>query len=312
MHRLGFLLTVSILTAATGSYAAEPDSCRTVRIADGQWTDNVAQNGLAEVILTPLGYSVRFELLAAPQIFMTLKTKDIDVFFNAWSPSVDSMAGPYLQDGSIERLVDNMTGAKWTLAVPSYVYDGGLKNFADIAKFKEKLGGKIFGIEPGNDANQSIQKMIKENSFGLGDFDLVESSETAMLSQVERSVRSNDWVVFMGWAPHPMNTRFDMRYLDGGDAYFGPEQGGATVWTAVRAGYARECPNLGKFFTNLKFTVEMENMLMGYILEEGLDGPAAARKYLKANPALLDGWLAGVKTVDDGEALPKVKASLGL
>ncbi|MFH3844485.1 extracellular solute-binding protein, partial [Acinetobacter baumannii] len=37
-------------------------------------------------------------------------------------------------------------GAKYTLAVPQYVYDGGLRSFADIAKFSDKLGNKIYGI----------------------------------------------------------------------------------------------------------------------------------------------------------------------
>ncbi|MFX6601450.1 glycine betaine ABC transporter substrate-binding protein [Acinetobacter baumannii] len=37
----------------------------------------------------------------------------------------------------------NLEGAKYTLAVPKYAAEAGLKTFADIAKFKDKQGGKI-------------------------------------------------------------------------------------------------------------------------------------------------------------------------
>ena len=78
----------------------------------------------------------------------------------------------------------NLDGAKYTLAVPTYTFDKGLKSFADIAKFKDGLNGKIYGIEPGNDGNRLILDMIKNDKFGLKGFELVESSEQGMLAQV--------------------------------------------------------------------------------------------------------------------------------
>ena len=38
-----------------------------------------------------------------------------------------------------------------------------------------------------------------------------------------------------------MNTRFQMKYLEGGDD-FGPNYGGATIYTNVRKGYAQGAP----------------------------------------------------------------------
>ncbi|WP_252720626.1 glycine betaine ABC transporter substrate-binding protein, partial [Acinetobacter baumannii] len=83
----------------------------------------------------------------------------------------------YAEKGTVETLRANLEGAKYTLAVPQYVYDGGLRSFADIAKFSDKLGNKIYGIEPGNDGNRVAQSMIDKNAFELGKFKLVESSE---------------------------------------------------------------------------------------------------------------------------------------
>ena len=62
----------------------------------------------------------------------------------------------------------NLSGAKYTLAVPDYEYNAGLKTFCDIAKNYDKLDGKIYGIEPGNDGNAMIKKMIDTNQYGLG------------------------------------------------------------------------------------------------------------------------------------------------
>ena len=72
--------------------------------------------------------------------------------------------------------------------MPTYLADEGLKDFADIAKFKDQLDGKIYGIEPGNDGNRLIQKMIDERQVRARRFELVESSEQGMLAEVERAI----------------------------------------------------------------------------------------------------------------------------
>jgi len=64
--------------------------------------------------------------------------------------------------------------------------------------------------------------------------------------------------------------------------------------------------------TNLAFSLEMENEIMGVILNDGEEPNDAASGWLKANPGVLDGWLDGVTTFDGGNGLAAVKASLGL
>jgi glycine betaine/proline transport system substrate-binding protein len=133
-----------------------------------------------------------------------------------------------------------------------------------------------------------------------------------MLSQVQRAANSKQDVVFLGWEPHPMNANIEMAYLDGGDDVFGPNYGGATVHTNVRKGYATECPNVGKLLTNMVFSLEMENEIMGAILNDGADAEDAATEWLKANPTALDTWLAGVTTLEGEDGAAAVKAELGL
>ena len=109
-----------------------------------------------------------------------------------------------------------------------------------------------------------------------------------------------------------MNTKYDFVYLPGGDEYFGPDLGSATVRTLSRAGFPEACPNLAKLFGQLTFTKDMENGMMAAILEEGAEAEDAARDYLKAHPEVLEPWLAGVTTLDGADGLAAVRAELGV
>jgi glycine betaine/proline transport system substrate-binding protein len=305
-------LGAALLLAAGTARAADPESCQKVRFSDVGWTDITSTTAATATVLQGLGYQPETEILAVPVTYASLKNQDIDVFLGNWMPTMEADVRPYLEDGSVESVGVNLEGAKYTLAVPTYLAEQGLKDFADIAEFREQLNGEIYGIEPGNDGNRLILQMIEENAFGLEGFELVESSEQGMLAQVARATRSEEPIVFLGWEPHPMNANFDLTYLSGGDDVFGPDYGGATVYTNVRAGYLDECPNVGRLLQNLKFTLEMESEIMGAILDEGQVPEDAASGWLKEHPDVLDGWLDGVTTFESDPALPAVKEHLGI
>ncbi|MGO6966427.1 choline ABC transporter substrate-binding protein [Rhizobium leguminosarum] len=304
---------VAALSVATAAFAADPDSCATVRFADVGWTDITATTATASVILKSIGYETDVKVLSVPVTYTSLKNKDIDIFLGNWMPTQEKDVRPYIDDKSVESFGPNLVGAKYTLATNAKGAELGIKDFKDIAAHKDDLDGKIYGIEPGNDGNRLVMDMIEKNEFGLKDLEVVESSEQGMLAQVARADKAGKPVVFLGWEPHPMNTNFKLTYLTGGDNVFGPDFGGAKVFTNVRAGYLDECPNLGLMLKNLTFSLDMENQIMGKILNDGKEPEAAASEWLKANPAALEPWLAGVKTRDGkGEALAAAKTGLGL
>jgi glycine betaine/proline transport system substrate-binding protein len=309
---VGITAIAALFAVVTAAQAADPASCKKVRFSDVGWTDITATTALTSRVLSGLGYEPTATILAVPVTYTSMKNKDIDVFLGNWMPTMDSIRKPFLDDKSVDVVGTNLEGAKYTLAVPTYTYEAGLKDFKDVAKFRDKLDGKIYGIEPGNDGNKLILDMIDKGTLGMKGFNLVESSEQGMLAQVQRAVNAKQDIVFLGWEPHPMNTKFDMKYLSGGDDVFGPNYGGATVYTNTRAGYVGECPNVGALLKNLTFALKMENEVMGSILFDGKDAGPAAEEWLKKNPAVLDKWLAGVTTLDGQPGLAAVKKSLGL
>jgi glycine betaine/proline transport system substrate-binding protein len=280
--------------------------------SDVGWTDITATTTTSALVLEALGYKPEVQILSVAVTYESLKKGDTDVFLGNWMPLQEPIQKPLVDAGQIEVVRANLEGARIGFAVPQATYDAGLKTYADIARFKNKLGGKIYGIEAGSSANTTILKTIAENGFDLGSFELVESSEQGMLAQVQRAIGSGEDIVFFGWRPHPMNVRFKMAYLTEGKDMFGPKDGAASVLTNTRAGFSKDCPNLGKFLSNLSFTVEAEDLMMSYILDQGMAPRDAATRWLKDNPAVLDGWLKDVTTTAGQPALPAARAALGL
>jgi glycine betaine/proline transport system substrate-binding protein len=303
---------IALFASAAGAQPAlttDPPSCQAVRFADVGWTDVTATTALASQVLRSIGYSPAITVLSVPVTFASLQNKDIDVFLGNWMPTQKADIGRYLDDGSVTVIGANLVGAKYTLAVPTYTFAAGLHEFKDIQHFAPALNNSIYGIEPGNDGNRLVLKMLQENLFNLGGFKLVESSEQGMLAQVERAVRSRQPVVFLAWEPHPMNMRFDLKYLSGGDEVFGANYGGATIYTVTRLGYAEACPNVGRLLTNLKFTLRGESEMMAAILDRHESPDVAAAGWLKANPSVMATWLEGVLTFDGRPALTALSHS---
>jgi glycine betaine/proline transport system substrate-binding protein len=310
--RLAAPLALALAAAPLHALAADPETCTTVRFSDVGWSDITATTALASTVLTGLGYAPEVDLLSVPVTYTSLSRGDIDVFLGNWMPTMEADIAPYREDGSVETIRANLEGAKYTLAVSQSLADQGLTSFDKIAEFGDQLDNQIYGIESGNDGNRIILDMISADAFGLGGFTLVESSEQGMLAQAARAERQGEGIVFLGWEPHPMNANLEMAYLEGGDEWFGPNLGGATVYTNTRQGLSEECPNLGRFLANLGFTLEMENEVMAAILDDGEDPGDAARAWLTENPEVLEAWLDGVTTTDGGEGLAAVRSSLGL
>ncbi len=299
------LSTLALSSVAMNAYA---NQCETVRFADVGWTDITATTAVTSELLKGLGYKTKTDLLSVPVTYSSMANGDIDIFLGNWMPTMEGDIAKYREAGTVETVRANLEGAKYTLAVPKYVYDAGVKSFADLAKHSDKFKDRIYGIEPGNDGNRLIQSMIDSDAFGLKDFNLVESSEAGMVSQVARAVRRDQWIVYLGWAPHPMNSNVEMEYLAGGDDFFGPNYGGANVYTNVRANYLNECQNVGQLVKNLEFSLEMENELMEAILNQNVQPDEAAQAWLKANPKQVEAWLSGVKTLAGGDAANAVKS----
>jgi len=297
------ILTALVATTALtiGSTATAASDCGKVQFGQVNWTGVSAKTETAAWMLKQLGYDTDVITASVPIMFQSLSSNDIDTFLGLWLPTQRSMVKKHMADGNIDIITKNLKGAKYTVGVNQEAWDAGVHSFADLVKHADKFDNTILGIEAGNDGNQIIKQMIDDDAYGMSKFKLQPSSEAGMLTEVRRRLNHDEWAAWLAWAPHPMNINFDLKFLNGGAEYWGPNQGGATVYTLGRKGYAWQCPNVGQFLENYEFTVAEQSMMAGYVINDEMDYPEAGRKLIKEHPELLERWFGQGGTYQTGQ-----------
>ena len=285
-------------------------ACAHVRFANPGWTDILVTTAFGVNVLKALGYDSKDITIGATVAWQSLANGDVELFLGNWHPSQDEKANEILASGKAKIIGTNLIGTRYGLATSKRAYDEGLKTIQDMPKFRNKLKGKIYGIDAGSAGNKNTMAAIK--LAGIEGFKLVESSEAGMLSQLDR--HKNDYVLFLGWTPHWMNNKYPMVYLSGPEIerFFGKDNGFGVVRTIANSKFVQQCPNAAKFAANLKFTIEMENTLMSLVGEQKKDPNKVVVEYLRTNPTVLDHWLRGVTTKDGGNAIAAVKKAFDI
>ncbi len=294
------------------SRAQASADCGTIRFGTVGWLDAGASSAIATALLRGLGYQSSIQRLSIPTILTSLKNGDLDVFMEIMVPTMGTALKPYVIDNSVELLRRNLSGTKYTLAVNRHGEALGISRFDELAAHADALSRRIHGVEPGADGNALIAQMISADRFGLGGFELIESSEAELVRSIAEANRNGMPMVFLAFEPHPMNVRFDITYLSGGDDVFGPSFGGADVYTGIRSALASECPNVAMMLGNLGFTLPMVNEIMTAILDLNARPLVAAIAWMRQQPLVLRAWLEGVTTRDGAPGLPAVQAFMGI
>jgi glycine betaine/proline transport system substrate-binding protein len=224
----------------------------------------------------------RITVLSVPVTFASIKNKDIDVFLGNWMPAQEADRKPYDRRRLGRRRRSNLTGAKYTLAVPAYTYDAGLKDFNDISASRPQLNNSIYGIEPGNDGNRLClacsSRHLRPGRLQAG---RVERAGHAGAGRA-RLPRQKP-IVFLAWEPHPMNMRFDLKLPLRRRCGVRAELRRATIYTVTRKGYSAECPNVGGCCQPQIHAARRERN-DGGILDRHEQPEVAAAEWLKANP----------------------------
>lgn len=314
-----FVFAVIVIGVSGPAWAEKGQEIRLVQV---NWTGVTAKTETAAYLLDKIGYKTDVITASVPIMFQSLAQEQRDVAMGLWLPTQREMIREYMLTGDIDLITTNLSGAKYTVAVSKEAYEAGVQHFSDLDEYKDKFEATIYGIEAGNDGNKVILDMIEDDAYGLGDWELMPSSEAGMLTQVKREIRrDNPWVAWLGWAPHPMNLNIDMKFLHGGEDYWGPNQGAATVRSICRTGYAWKNPNIGQFFENYTFTVDEQAQMGDYVINQDMDYVEAGIKLIKEKPELLERWFDQggtyktdvVKTADGKrDALEAVKEAMGL
>jgi len=285
-----------------------PALAQEVRFGYVEWPEAVMKTQVVSDVLETLGFETTMQSLSVPLVLKGVSTGDLDVFLETWFPSMESMVAPYLEDGSLTMTAHNLDGTLYRPAVPTYVYEAGVTSMADLAEHADEFDGRYYGIEPGNDGNEIMRKAIEEGTYGLSDWQLVESSEQGMLAAVERAIQQEEWIVFSGWRPHWMNNAYDIAYLDDPEGIWGGE---GFVATVANTDFLEENPNLARFFEQLRVSLETQGDWIDQYGRQGRDPEEVAQEWIRANLDTVQGWVEGVTTASGEPAGPALEAAYG-
>ena len=302
--------TAITLLALAGTATAQASAAPTIRFGTPTWPGVTVKSEVAARIVQTMGYRTSQQNAGPSFIVNSLKTDDLDVYLGGWMPTEKDMIKPAQDAGKVDVLATNISGATMGLAVPKYVWDAGVHTEADLAQHAGKFDRKIYGIEAGTGFNQAIKEAIDNDRDDLGDWQLVPSSTSAMLSQVGRSIKRDEWIVFLGWEPHWMNVRYDIRYLEAvGEPKIADTR--SDVLTVVNPKLVRNEPQVAQFLRQYVVSKDDQSkwVLEYSYKERKVD--AVASEWIGNHLDTVARWLDGVKTRDGHPAIDAVRAKYG-
>ncbi|MGQ7261769.1 ABC transporter substrate-binding protein [Vreelandella sp. V005] len=304
-------LTSGIALATTALFvsAAQADD-QTLDFGVPAWPGITVKTAIAEQLLNPLGYETSTQEIGLQVIYQGIESGDIDVFLGAWLPAQREMFNPRKESGVLIDVANNVDGAQMTLAVPDYLFDDGLQSFADLDDYRDKLDGEIHGFGAGSAASEILNNAIDNDTWGLGDWQLVDTSEVGMLSAARDAISREEPIVWVGWTPHWMNLELPMRYLEDPEDLFGENNGESDVLTLLRADYAEANPNIVAFFEQFAFSAEEQSWMIQAFGQEERDLADVAEQWIVDHPERIEAMLANVTTADGDPAWPVIEAEL--
>ena len=289
------LLVVAVGTLATGcGKLGAISGGKELTLGYIGWDENVAISSLAKVLLEEeLGYHVelqRSNVAVLKQVYRGVAEGDLDAFQDVWIPNQSA----YLSDVEDEVVhldpwFEGQTAQG--IAVPYYM---DVRSLSELDRAGTDM---IIGIEPGS----AVQPQI-ENKVIPGydpDMKLVEGSTPAMLSELEKAYQMREPIVFYGWSPHWMNTRYDFRYLKDPKDLQGKFNDPAKISSIVNKDLPDDDPVAYAFLKAISLDEEQINQLEADI-NEARDPNEGVKVWLKKNRNVVEPWIDSAKK--SGEA----------
>ncbi|WP_026551647.1 glycine betaine ABC transporter substrate-binding protein [Arthrobacter sp. H20] len=287
---LAALMTVALGATACGGSDASSDEgseaeAQTITLGIiPSWTDGLSTAYLWENILEGEGMNVEIqELSEAAPLYTGLSNGDVDVYPSGWSEATHA---EYMEEygDDIEDLGAYYDNAKLTFAVPEYT---DIDSIADLTGNADMFDGRIVGIEPGAGLT-AVTKDSVMPTYGLdGDYELIESSTTAMLTELQSAVDAEEDIVVTLWKPFWANSSFPLKDLEDPEAALGPVEG---LHTLARTGFTEEFPEVAEMMTNFKLNDEQYGQLENLVVNEFGSGQEAEAvdQWLEENPDFID------------------------
>lgn len=255
------------------------------------WARETISTHLLAAILEDVGYQVEVKQVEAGPMFTGVAEGTEDFHTSAWLPATHASYWEEYGDDLV-KVTEVLDKAPLALTVPSYMDDvNSIEDLKDNQELGESVDWKIIGIDPGAGIMQNTEKVIAE--YGLDNWEVVQSSEAAMLTELREAIANEEPIIVPLWKPHWIFGVEDLKMLEDPKEIYGGE--GDQIYTIARKGLDEDAPAAYKVLENYTETYELVEELMPKVHDEGLDPADVAQQFLSDNPDMLEKWTEGVR-----------------
>ncbi|EZH65163.1 glycine/betaine ABC transporter [Bacillaceae bacterium JMAK1] len=269
---------------ASNDEATDESASGDISIGFSNYAESTVISALWGILLEEQGYDVTLNQVEKAFLFSGVENSEIDLGFAPWLPFTDQ-AYVQLDSEVIDVQEDGVLyeGTEMGLVVPEYMED--LNTIEDLQDYVDELEGTITGIDGGASLTQITEDEVMDH-YGLDDFELLTSSEQAMVSALDTAYNNEEPIVVTLWSPHWTFGEYDLKYLEDPDAAYGEDD---DIYYIARNGLQDEQPEVIDWINNSYFDDDQLSELLLYQSEEEND-EAAAKRWIENNQDYVDSW----------------------
>jgi len=268
-------------TTSKKQNASAPGENKTINIGYVNWAEDVAVSNLWKVLLEEKGYQVNLKSLDVAPLFVGLNKGDLNVFMDSWLPITHQSYWDKYKDNLDDYGIWYKSDAKIGLVVPNYV---DIKSIEELNAKKDRFNGKIIGIDPGAGIMNATNKAVV--SYGLN-YEVIQSSEAAMMTALDKAYRNQEWIAVTGWSPHWMFAKYNLKYLEDPKQAYGKAE---AIHTLANKEFTKSNPEVANMLKLFKLDDQQIGSLES-LINEGMEPQAAAKKWIADNKDLVDSWM---------------------
>lgn len=258
-----------------------------VHIVYTPFDEGVAATYLWKHILEDQDYDVELTLADVGPTYAAVSQDDADLYFASNPESHSEYIDEYGE--GFELLGAWYEPLRHALVVPEYVHAAGIEEIADLNGRGDEFGNQIVGVEAGAGITREANEAVE--TYELDEYELVDSSTAAMLSEFGAAVANEEWVVATAWNPHWAVAEYDMEFLDDPEGIFAD----GDTYEIVAGESAQQREELMGMLSAFEMNDEQIFSLLAELRDADEDNEEAAiEAWLEdeAHQELVDNWVA--------------------